>query len=62
MGRVVQRTATLVSAIALAIASLVASPLSASADPAVAVIVVLRDGADAHGAAAAHGRAYGADV
>lgn len=62
MGRVVHRTTTLVSGIALAIASLVASPLSASADPAVAVIVVLRDGADAPGAAAAHGRAYGADV
>ena len=62
MRRGLHRAAIFASGIALAIASLIGSPLSASADPAVAVIVVLRDGADAHGAAAAHGRAYGADV
>ncbi len=62
MRQVLHHAATITSGIALAIASLVASPMSASAEPAVAVIVVLRDGADAHGVAAAHGRAYGAAV
>lgn len=57
-----RRAASYLSAMALATAYLIGAPGVASAEPAVAVIVVLRTGADAHGTATAHARTHGADV